>query len=188
MTTSSAAASSDDSPGESASGQSVCPRTSDSRAEPAKNDEMIIVWRPDHRKTAPRRGREAKRSRSEGAGPPGGSGPGAGCSAQLAARAGDPSARSHGPIVPIRSAPTKNVASGLRIMIWRGPRQRRRRRNRPRLTRIHPSPSFSSFVRCLRSKPTNADSCAIAVEASTTKMLADGFEIHRKRAQSHLGG
>jgi hypothetical protein len=29
---------------------------------------MIIVWRPDHRKTAPRREREAKHSRSEGRG------------------------------------------------------------------------------------------------------------------------
>ena len=75
MTTSSAAAASDDSPGESASGQSVGPRTSDSRAEPAKNDEMIIVWRPDHRKTAPRRGREAKRSRSEAPGGPEAQGP-----------------------------------------------------------------------------------------------------------------
>jgi hypothetical protein len=29
---------------------------------------MIIVWRPDHRKTAPRREREAKHSRSEAPG------------------------------------------------------------------------------------------------------------------------
>jgi ATP-dependent RNA helicase SUPV3L1/SUV3 len=68
MTTSPAAGASDDSPGENASGQSVSPPTSDSRAEPAKNDEMIIVWRPDHRKTAPRREREAKHSRSEAPG------------------------------------------------------------------------------------------------------------------------
>ena len=69
MTTSPAAGASDDSPGENASGQSVSPPVSDSRAEPAKNDELIIVWRPDHRKTAPRREREAKHSRSEA--PPG---------------------------------------------------------------------------------------------------------------------
>ena len=68
MTTSPAAGASDDSPGENASGQSVSPPTSNSRAEPAKNDEMIIVWRPDHRKTAPRREREAKHSRSEAPG------------------------------------------------------------------------------------------------------------------------
>ena len=68
MTTSPAAGASDDSPGENASGQSVSPPVSDSRAEPAKNDELIIVWRPDHRKTAPRREREAKHSRSEAPG------------------------------------------------------------------------------------------------------------------------
>jgi ATP-dependent RNA helicase SUPV3L1/SUV3 len=68
MTTSPAAGASDDGPGENASGQSVSPPTSDSRAEPANNDEMIIVWRPDHRKTAPRREREAKHSRSEAPG------------------------------------------------------------------------------------------------------------------------
>jgi hypothetical protein len=68
MTTSPAAGASDDGPGENASGQSVSELTSDSRAEPAKNDEMIIVWRPDHRKTAPRREREAKHSRSEAPG------------------------------------------------------------------------------------------------------------------------
>jgi hypothetical protein len=43
------------------------------------------------------------------------------------------------------------------------------------LTRIHPSPSFSSFARYLRNKPTNATSCAIAAESID--------EIHRKRAQ-----
>ena len=68
MTTSPAAGASDDGPGENATGQSVSPPPSDCRAEPAKNDEMIIVWRPDHRKTAPRREREAKHSRSEAPG------------------------------------------------------------------------------------------------------------------------
>ena len=53
---------------ENAGGQSVSPQASDSRAEPAKNDEMILVWRPDHRKTAPRREREARHSRSEARG------------------------------------------------------------------------------------------------------------------------
>ena len=68
MTTSPAAKHSDDASGENAGGQSVSPQASDSRAEPAKNDEMIVVWRPDHRKTAPRREREAKHSRSEAPG------------------------------------------------------------------------------------------------------------------------
>jgi ATP-dependent RNA helicase SUPV3L1/SUV3 len=68
MTTSPAAEPSDDASGENAAGQSVSPPASDSRAEPAKNDEMIVVWRPDHRRTAPRRGREAKHSRSEAPG------------------------------------------------------------------------------------------------------------------------
>jgi ATP-dependent RNA helicase SUPV3L1/SUV3 len=68
MTTSPAAEPSDDASGENAGGQSVSPPASDSRAEPAKNDEMIVVWRPDHRKTAPRREREAKHLRSEAPG------------------------------------------------------------------------------------------------------------------------
>jgi ATP-dependent RNA helicase SUPV3L1/SUV3 len=68
MTASPAADPSDDVSGENAGGQSVSPQASDSRAEPAKNDEMILVWRPDHRKTAPRREREAKHSRSEAPG------------------------------------------------------------------------------------------------------------------------
>jgi ATP-dependent RNA helicase SUPV3L1/SUV3 len=66
MTTFPAAAPSDEAPGGDASGQSVSSQTSDTRAEPAKNAEVIIVWRPDHRRTAPRREREARHSRSEG--------------------------------------------------------------------------------------------------------------------------
>src|ERR1700691_1905706 len=73
MVASPAAGASDEAPGGEAPGgnaseQSASPQTSDSRAEQAKNAEMIIVWRPDHRKTAPRREREAKHSRSEGPG------------------------------------------------------------------------------------------------------------------------
>jgi ATP-dependent RNA helicase SUPV3L1/SUV3 len=70
MTASPAADPSDDASRENAGGQSVSPQASNSRAELAKKDEMILVWRPDHRKTAPRREREAKRSRTEA---PGGS-------------------------------------------------------------------------------------------------------------------
>jgi ATP-dependent RNA helicase SUPV3L1/SUV3 len=65
MTASPAADPSDDASRETAGGQSVSPQASNSRAELAKKDEMILVWRPDHRKTAPRREREAKRSRTE---------------------------------------------------------------------------------------------------------------------------
>src|ERR1700733_3902797 len=68
MVASPAAGASDEAPGGNACEQSASPQTSDSRAEHAKNTEMIIVWRPDHRKTAPRREREAKHSRSEGRG------------------------------------------------------------------------------------------------------------------------
>ena len=68
MTTSPAADPSDDASGENAGGESASPQASDSRAEPAKNDEMIVVWRPDYRKTAPRREREARHSRSEAPG------------------------------------------------------------------------------------------------------------------------
>ncbi len=66
MTTCPAADSSGDICAENATGHSVSPQTSGSRTEPEKIDEMILVWRPDHRKTAPRHGREAKRSGSEG--------------------------------------------------------------------------------------------------------------------------
>ena len=74
-----------------------------------------------------------------------------------------------GPIARIRAVRTKNVASGPMIMIWRGRVQRRRRSQRPRLIRTHPSPSFSSFVRYLRNKPTNANSCAVAAESIDNK-------------------
>jgi ATP-dependent RNA helicase SUPV3L1/SUV3 len=50
---------------EKASGEAVFPQTPGSPAEPEKTAEMIIVWRPDHRKTAPRREREAKHPRAE---------------------------------------------------------------------------------------------------------------------------
>jgi ATP-dependent RNA helicase SUPV3L1/SUV3 len=68
MTASPAPNSSDEPHEESASGQPVSPQASDSRAELAKNAEMVTVWRPDHRKTAPRREREARHSRSEAPG------------------------------------------------------------------------------------------------------------------------
>ena len=68
MTTSPAADLSDDASGENAGGQPVSPQASDSRSEPTKNDEMILVWRPDHRKIPPRREREPRRSRSEAPG------------------------------------------------------------------------------------------------------------------------
>jgi ATP-dependent RNA helicase SUPV3L1/SUV3 len=50
---------------EKGNAESVFPQTSGLLAEPAKNAEMIIVWRPDHRKTAPRRERETKHPRAE---------------------------------------------------------------------------------------------------------------------------
>jgi ATP-dependent RNA helicase SUPV3L1/SUV3 len=68
MTTSPAAGASDEVPEENASAQSVSPQTSGSRAELAKSAEMIIVWRPDHRKSAPRRERQAKHPGSEAPG------------------------------------------------------------------------------------------------------------------------
>ena len=43
------------------------PQPSGSGAEPAKNADMIIVWRPDHRRISPNRRREAKPSRREAA-------------------------------------------------------------------------------------------------------------------------
>jgi ATP-dependent RNA helicase SUPV3L1/SUV3 len=61
MTTSPAADPSD-APAENVSEQSVFPRRSE--AEPTKNDEVIVVWRPDHRRTAPRREREARHPRA----------------------------------------------------------------------------------------------------------------------------
>jgi ATP-dependent RNA helicase SUPV3L1/SUV3 len=44
------------------------PRTPGATDEAAKDADLIIVWRPDHRKTSPRREREGKRPRSEGHG------------------------------------------------------------------------------------------------------------------------
>ena len=82
----------EDGPGENASGRFLSPQASDSRAEPAKSDEMIIVWRPDHRKTAPRREREAETLKKRRPGPLGCSGADTGCKARLAARQGVPSA------------------------------------------------------------------------------------------------
>jgi ATP-dependent RNA helicase SUPV3L1/SUV3 len=66
MTASPAADLSSDEPGgENGDAQSVSQQASVSRAEPAKDAEIVTVWRPDHRKTAPRREREARHSRSE---------------------------------------------------------------------------------------------------------------------------
>jgi len=64
VTASSAADPADGSLAENASGQSVSTQTTDSRAEPAKNEEMIVVWRPDYRKPVPRREREARHPRA----------------------------------------------------------------------------------------------------------------------------
>ena len=96
-------------------------RRQDARCELAKNAEMIIVWRPDHRKIQrpDARGKadnpEAKDLAVQTLGvmvrpqrPIGG--------------ANRRPLRPRGPIVPIRSVTTKNVASGPMIMIWRGRR------------------------------------------------------------------
>ncbi len=56
------------SPAADAGGAPVPPQASDSPADQAKNDEMIVVWRPDHRRTAPRREREPRHTRSEAPG------------------------------------------------------------------------------------------------------------------------
>ena len=50
-----------------AHGQAAAPQPSGSTSEPAKNADMIVVWRPDHRKISPHRRRAAKPSRSEAA-------------------------------------------------------------------------------------------------------------------------
>ena len=141
------------------------------RAKRRQDADVIVVWRPDHRRTSPRRERESKqlkkrrhrsrrmlRARAQSQRPIGG------------ARRRHPG-RPRGPIAPIRPVPTKNVASGPKIMICRGRRRRRRRSNGPRLTRTRPSPSFSSFVRYLRNKPTNANSCAIAAAEASQQMV-----------------
>ncbi|HEY5203719.1 MAG TPA: hypothetical protein VIJ63_03845 [Roseiarcus sp.] len=68
MAASLAADPSDSAASENASGPPVSPQASDSRAESAKSTEMIVVWRPDHRRTAPRREREARHPRAEAPG------------------------------------------------------------------------------------------------------------------------
>jgi ATP-dependent RNA helicase SUPV3L1/SUV3 len=51
-------------------GQAVPSHTPGATCEEKKDADVIIVWRPDHRRTAPRREREGKRSRNEGHGRP----------------------------------------------------------------------------------------------------------------------
>jgi ATP-dependent RNA helicase SUPV3L1/SUV3 len=51
------------------------PQTSASSCEPAKNADVIVVWRPDHRRVSSRRERESKQSRSEGPSRPDAPGP-----------------------------------------------------------------------------------------------------------------
>ena len=48
--------------------QAAAPQTSDARCELAKDADVIIVWRPDHRKISGRRERESRQSRTEGPG------------------------------------------------------------------------------------------------------------------------
>jgi hypothetical protein len=48
--------------------QAAAPQTSGASCELAKGADLIIVWRPDHRKTSAGRERESKQSRSEGPG------------------------------------------------------------------------------------------------------------------------
>jgi ATP-dependent RNA helicase SUPV3L1/SUV3 len=50
--------------------QAAPPQTPGATGEAAKDADVIIVWRPDHRRTSPRREREGKRPRSEGHGRP----------------------------------------------------------------------------------------------------------------------
>jgi ATP-dependent RNA helicase SUPV3L1/SUV3 len=46
--------------------EQAAPQTTDASCELAKNAEVIIVWRPDHRKISHKRERESRQSRSEG--------------------------------------------------------------------------------------------------------------------------
>jgi ATP-dependent RNA helicase SUPV3L1/SUV3 len=46
--------------------QAAAPQTPGAGCELAKSDELITVWRPDHRRTSTRRDRESKQSRNEG--------------------------------------------------------------------------------------------------------------------------
>ncbi len=46
------------------------PQTPESSSEPAKNIDMIVVWRPDRRRTSPDRQRERKQSKGENPGRP----------------------------------------------------------------------------------------------------------------------
>jgi hypothetical protein len=48
--------------------QAAAPQTSGAKFDPAKSDEVITVWRPDHRKISAKRERESRQSRSEGPG------------------------------------------------------------------------------------------------------------------------
>jgi ATP-dependent RNA helicase SUPV3L1/SUV3 len=48
--------------------QAAAPQTSHAGCEQAKSADVVIVWRPDHRKTSGKRERESRQSRSEGPG------------------------------------------------------------------------------------------------------------------------
>jgi ATP-dependent RNA helicase SUPV3L1/SUV3 len=50
--------------------ESAGPQTPGSSAEPAKNTDMIVVWRPDRRRISPDRERERKQSKGENPGRP----------------------------------------------------------------------------------------------------------------------
>jgi ATP-dependent RNA helicase SUPV3L1/SUV3 len=53
-------------PGMAADGQSARPRTPDSSCEPAKNADMIVVWRPDRSRIAQNRGRSPSNHSTSG--------------------------------------------------------------------------------------------------------------------------
>ena len=52
-------------PGADASAQAVAPQTSGSSSEPAKNADMIVVWRPDRSRIAHNRGQSDSRQSSK---------------------------------------------------------------------------------------------------------------------------
>jgi ATP-dependent RNA helicase SUPV3L1/SUV3 len=60
----------DSAPTADGNAQAAPPQTAGATGQAAKDADVIIVWRPDHRRTSPRREREAKRTRTEGQGRP----------------------------------------------------------------------------------------------------------------------
>ena len=178
--------------------QSASAETSGSNGEPAKNADVIVVWRPDRSRIAQNcGGSESKHSTGGTAG-------------HLNTEALIPvpgrkwtrDKKKHAElrsssVVPAHAAHTpKGADRPDSIEPEEKHRQRARNYDMPRLNTTtvpqhnakvdpnSPSPSFSNSVRCLKNKPPSVLSSAPNIaRAPAEKMLGDSLVIQRKRPQ-----